>query len=123
MERVTITDAARELVHQLRNTHGPLLFHQSGGCCDGSAPMCLLQSDFKVGGQDWLLGNVADCPYYIAKDTFTYYRRSQITIDVAPGRGASFSLEIPLGVRFVTVSTILDEAAIAQLPPPVAASL
>lgn len=108
--RVLITDKASEVVRRLIDEHGPLMFHQSGGCCDGSAPMCFKRNDFRVGAGDLLLGEVEGCPYYIARDTFGYYRRSRITIDVVPGRGASFSLEIPLGVRFLTVSEIVDEA-------------
>ncbi len=117
-ERVKITEAAEKVVEQLRAEHGPLLFHLSGGCCDGSAPMCLAQGDFLIGSRDLKLGTIADCPFYIAEDTFSYYRACEITVDVTPGRGASFSLEIPLDLRFLIRSRILSDKEIKALPKP-----
>jgi len=107
-DRVTITPAASEIVQQLKDTHGPLMFHLSGGCCDGSAPMCFAEGDFMVGSRDIQIGKIDGCPFYIASDTFTYYKNSSILIDVTKGRGASFSLEIPLGVRFLMRSELLE---------------
>lgn len=110
-DRVQISEAAAEIVRQLKATHGPLMFHLSGGCCDGSAPMCFAKGEFMIGSCDLLIGTIEDCPFYIAADTFTYYKNSAITIDVTKGRGASFSLEIPLGVRFLMRSELLDAKA------------
>lgn len=119
--RVIISERATEIVRLLKAQHGPLIFHQSGGCCDGSAPMCLTRNDFRLGSQDLYLGEIEGCPYTIAKDTYSYYERCQILIDVVEGRGASFSLEIPLGVRFMTVSTVLSEAEASALFQPLPA--
>lgn len=120
-ERVSVTDAARAIIDQLRAEHGPLLFHQSGGCCDGSAPMCLAVSDFRVGSRDVCLGEIHGCRFYMAADQFEYYRNSHTSIDVVPGRGASFSLEIPLGVRFLMRSRLFTDAELADLRPAVTA--
>ena len=104
--RVKITDAASKVVEQLRTKNGELMFHQSGGCCDGSSPMCYPKGEFIVGRSDIWLGEVAGCDFYMAKDQFEFWQHTELTIDVTPGRGASFSLEIPLGVRFVTKSRV-----------------
>jgi uncharacterized protein (DUF779 family) len=104
--RVKITDEAAEIVDQLRSKHGELMFHQSGGCCDGSSPMCYPKGEFIVGSSDVWLGDVAGCDFYMAKDQFEFWQHTELTIDVVEGRGASFSLEIPLGVRFVTKSRV-----------------
>lgn len=109
-ERVQITGAATKVVEQLRATHGPLIFHLSGGCCDGSAPMCLAEGDLILGSRDLHIGTIAGCPFYVAADTFRYYKNSAITIDITQGRGASFSLEIPLGLRFLMRSELLETA-------------
>jgi len=106
ISRVTITDEATKIVDQLRSKHGELMFHQSGGCCDGSSPMCYPKGEFMVGSSDVWLGEVAGCDFYMAKDQFEFWQHTELTIDVVPGRGASFSLEIPLGVRFVTKSRV-----------------
>lgn len=116
-ERVSVTDAAKVVIDQLRAEHGPLLFHLSGGCCDGSAPMCLAVSDFRVGSRDLCLGEIHGCQLYMAPDQFEYYRNSHTSIDVVPGRGASFSLEIPLGVRFLMRSRLFTDAELADLRP------
>jgi len=102
--RVKVTDEAKKVINELRAKHGDLMFHQSGGCCDGSSPMCFQKGEFIVGSSDVWLGEIAGCDFYIAKDQFETWRHTELTIDVVPGRGASFSLEIPLGVRFVTKS-------------------
>jgi uncharacterized protein (DUF779 family) len=104
--RVKITDDAAKVVDQLRAKHGELMFHQSGGCCDGSSPMCYPKGEFIVGSSDVWLGEVAGCDFYMAKDQFEFWQHTELTIDVVEGRGASFSLEIPLGLRFVTKSRI-----------------
>ena len=107
--RVNITPAAAEVVNQLRVRNGELMFHQSGGCCDGSSPMCYPKGDFIVGSSDLWLGEIAGCDFYMAADQFEYWKHTELTIDVTPGRGASFSLEIPLGVRFVTKSRLFTD--------------
>lgn len=107
MERVAYTPAAAELIDKLMAQHGPLMFHQSGGCCDGSAPMCFARGEFRVGESDVKLGEVHGQPFYMAKDQFEYWQHTHLTLDVVPGRGSSFSLEIPLGVRFVIRSRLL----------------
>ena len=111
--RVLLTPAADNLLKTLAERHGPLMFHQSGGCCDGSAPMCYPAGEFRVGGQDVLLGQVGDdVPVWIGAAQFAYWRHTQVTIDVVPGRGAGFSLEGPEGMRFIIRSRIFtdDEA-------------
>jgi len=107
--RVIITGEAAKVVEQLREKNGELMFHQSGGCCDGSSPMCYPKGEFMVGSSDVWLGEVAGCDFYMAKDQFEFWQHTELTIDVVPGRGASFSLEIPLGLRFVTKSRIFTD--------------
>lgn len=106
--RVKITEEAAKVVEQLRDRHGELMFHQSGGCCDGSSPMCYPKGEFMVGSSDVWLGEVAGCDFYMAKDQFEFWQHTELTIDVTKGRGASFSLEIPLGLRFVTKSRVFS---------------
>ena len=117
VKRVSITDQARAVVDQLRQQHGDLMFHQSGGCCDGSSPMCFEKGGFLLGSRDLCLGEIHGCEFFMAADQFKYYETMQITIDVVKGRGASFSLEIPLGVRFMAVSRVLKDDELAQLEP------
>lgn len=102
--RVTCTPAAAELIAELVAAHGPLMFHQSGGCCDGSAPMCFAAGEFRLGARDVLLGEIAGCPFYIGGDQAERWQHTRLVIDVVPGRGASFSLEVPTGRRFLTRS-------------------
>ncbi len=102
--RVHVTEEAKKVIAELRAKHGELMFHQSGGCCDGSSPMCYAKGEFIVGRADVWLGQIDGCDFYIAKDQFETWQHTELTIDVVPGRGASFSLEIPLGLRFVTKS-------------------
>jgi uncharacterized protein (DUF779 family) len=104
--RVKATDEAVKVIDQLRAKHGHLMFHQSGGCCDGSSPMCFPKGEFIVGSSDVWLGDVAGCDFYMAKDQFEFWQHTELTIDITEGRGASFSLEIPLGLRFVTKSRV-----------------
>jgi uncharacterized protein len=108
--RVLITHDAADMVARLKAMHGPLMFHQSGGCCDGSAPMCYPAGEFKVGGQDVFMGEIAACKFYIGAAQFEYWRHTQLIIDVVPGRGAGFSLEAPEGVRFLTRSRVFTDA-------------
>ena len=113
--RVGITPEAITVLRQLRAAHGELLFHQSGGCCDGSSPMCYPASEFKVGQRDVHLGDVDGVPVYIGALQYEVWRHTQLLIDVVPGRGGGFSLEAPLGVRFLTRSRVFDEAEQAWL--------
>ena len=82
------------------------MFHQSGGCCDGSAPMCYLEGEFRIGEQDQLLGEIEGCPFYIGAAQFQRWQHTHLIIDVVSGRGAGFSLEAPEGMRFLTRSEI-----------------
>ncbi|SEB41142.1 hypothetical protein SAMN04489761_0544 [Tenacibaculum sp. MAR_2009_124] len=107
MERVAITEKAQIIVQELKKKHGNLIFHQSGGCCDGSAPMLLPKEDFYIDDSDILLGELLEVPFYMNKDQFEYWKHTHLIIDVIEGRGASFSLEIPLGVRFIVHSKLL----------------
>ncbi len=104
--RVLVTSEAAKVIEQLRSKNGELMFHQSGGCCDGSSPMCYPKGEFMVGSSDVWLGEIAGCDFYMAKDQFEFWQHTELTIDVTEGRGASFSLEIPLGLRFVTKSRV-----------------
>jgi uncharacterized protein (DUF779 family) len=113
--RVLATAAARALIAELRDAHGPLLFHQSGGCCDGSAPMCFPQREFKLGQRDVKLGEIDGVPFYMGGDQFEYWRHTQLTLDLVPGRGAGFSLEAPLGVRFLIRSRVFEPNELAEL--------
>ena len=113
--RVKVTDEAKRVIAELRAKHGALMFHQSGGCCDGSSPMCYADGDFLVGSSDVWLGRIDDCDFYMAKDQFEFWKHTELTIDVVPGRGASFSLEIPMGVRFVTKSRVFSLAETENL--------
>ncbi len=115
IQRVLATDAALDLIGRLRAEHGPLMFHQSGGCCDGSQPMCFMQGEFKTGGSDVHLGEVDGCPFFMGSDQFEYWRHTQLILDVTPGRGSSFSLEIPLGVRFMIRSRVFTEEELQAL--------
>jgi uncharacterized protein (DUF779 family) len=109
-ERVSITPAAKALVDDLIRRHGPLMFHQSGGCCDGSAPMCYPQGDFRVGERDVYLGSIAGCPFYMGAEQYARWAHTHLMVDVVPGRGSGFSLEAPEGVRFIIRSRLLSDA-------------
>ena len=114
-ERVAVTSEATKVIDTLRSDHGPLMFHQSGGCCDGSSPMCYPRGEFRIGARDVYLGDIAGCPFYMGAEQFEYWRHTHLTVDVVPGRGGGFSLEAPLGVRFLIRSRILSEAELAEL--------
>lgn len=109
MKRVEITDKAAEIVKQLKTKHGDLIFHQSGGCCDGSAPMIFEEGDMYLDESDILLGEVEGVNFYMNQDQFEYWKHTHLTVDITEGRGASFSLEIPLGLRFLIHSRLLTE--------------
>ncbi|MDC0713933.1 DUF779 domain-containing protein [Stigmatella sp. ncwal1] len=121
VNRVTVTPAAEKLLRKLQEQHGPLMFHQSGGCCDGSAPMCFPRGDFKIGQEDVFLGTIVDTPFYISGPQFEYWQHTHLTVDVVPGRGSGFSAEAPEGVRFLIRSRIFEDAeyhALQQAGPP-----
>ena len=109
IERVRATESAAKLIEQLTEKHGKLMFHQSGGCCDGSQPMCFEAGEFKTGDSDVCLGEVCGCLFWMARDQFEYWKHTEITLDVIAGRGSSFSLEIPLGVRFIVRSRVFTD--------------
>lgn len=115
VERVKVSEKAAAVIDQLQERNGPLMFHQSGGCCDGSQPMCFEDGEFKVGDSDVLLGHVHGCPFYMARDQYEYWKHTQLTLDITPGRGSSFSLEIPLGLRFIIRSRLFTEEEMKQL--------
>lgn len=113
--RVTATADALTLIAALREQHGLLLFHQSGGCCDGSAPMCFPAGDFMVGSADVRLGEIGGVPFYMGAAQFEYWEHTQLIIDVVDGNGGMFSLERPTGRRFITRSRLYDDVENAWL--------
>jgi uncharacterized protein (DUF779 family) len=113
--QVTATGTAVELIERLRTKHGPLLFHQSGGCCEGSSPMCYPQDDFIVGDRDVRLGEIGGAPFFISPSQFEYWKHTQLMIDVVEGRGGMFSLEHGAGVRFLTRSRLFEDAEVEAL--------
>lgn len=118
--RVDLTPAAADLLRRLRDTHGPLMFHQSGGCCDGSSPMCFPDGEFKLGGADVHLGDltvagIEPVPVWMSESQFAYWRHTHLTIDVVKGRGSGFSVEAPEGVRFLIRSRLLTDDELADL--------
>ena len=115
--RVVATDAARDLIATLKAKHGPLMFHQSGGCCDGSAPMCYPLGEFLVGSSDLLLGELQGCPFYIGEDQFAYWEHTQLIIDAIEGRGGAFSLDSAEGRRFLLRSRLYSDAEWARVAP------
>lgn len=104
VEKVTATEAALELIETLKQKHGPIMFHQSGGCCDGSSPMCYPNGELIIGEQDVLLGQIGGAPFYMHKNQYDYWKHTQLIIDVVDGRGGMFSLEGVEGKRFLTRS-------------------
>ena len=115
--RVDYTPAAEELIRKMTLKHGPLMFHQSGGCCDGSAPMCYPVGMFRVGGSDVLLQKLeieglAPIEFYMSASQFEYWKFTHLTLDVVKGRGSGFSVEAPEGVRFMIRSRMLDDSEI-----------
>ena len=119
--RVDVTPAAADLIRSLRGQHGPLMFHQSGGCCDGSAPMCYPDGEFRTGASDVLLeelhidGVAEPVSFWMSTSQFEAWKHTHLTVDVVPGRGGGFSLEAPEGVRFLIRSRLLTDAELAAL--------
>ncbi len=115
--RVSATPAALELIERLRAQHGELMFHQSGGCCDGSAPMCFALGEFLTGDSDVQLGAIGGTPFYMSRSQFEYWEHTHLIIDAIPGNGGMFSLERPTGLRFLTRSRLFSDEEWAALPP------
>ncbi|MFG1990128.1 DUF779 domain-containing protein [Actinoplanes sp. NPDC048988] len=119
--RVDVTPAAADMMRRLRGQHGPLMFHQSGGCCDGSSPMCYLEGEFRTGQSDVLLESLkiegVDEPitFWMSSSQFELWKHTHLTVDVVPGRGSGFSLEAPEGVRFLIRSRLLTSEELAEL--------
>jgi uncharacterized protein (DUF779 family) len=119
--RVAVSEAAADLIRRLTDTHGPLMFHQSGGCCDGSAPMCYPLGEFRTGGSDVHLGDLlidglGPVPVWMSRAQFEYWQHTHLTIDVVKGRGAGFSLEAPEGLRFLVRSRLFTDDELVGLP-------
>jgi len=114
-DRVVVAPEASALVRSLKAAHGPLIFHLSGGCCEGSAPMCFQASGFRPGGHDILLGEIEGCPFYVGAAQFDYWARYQILVGLTTSGGDSFSLEAADGVRFTALSRLLADEEMAEL--------
>jgi uncharacterized protein len=114
-KQVDATDLAIHLIRVLREKHGPLMFHQSGGCCDGSSPMCYPRGEFMIGDSDVKLGEVDGEPFYMSRSQFEYWKHTQLTLDVVPGRGGMFSLDGPEGLRFLIRSRVFSDGEIEEL--------
>ena len=110
-----VTERAGGVIEKLSRENGPLMFHQSGGCCDGSQPMCFVKGEFKTGDNDVLLGQVCGYDFFMSRDQYEYWKHTHLTLDVVTGRGSSFSLEIPLGVRFIIQSRLFTEEELLLL--------
>jgi uncharacterized protein (DUF779 family) len=104
--KIVATEKAKSLINDLKEIHGPLMFHLSGGCCDGSSPQCYPKGELFLDDTDEELGEVQGCGFYMAKDQYAFFKDSLLTLDTVPGRGSSFSLEIPTGHRFIIKSEI-----------------
>lgn len=115
IKRITATEKAENIIKQLRQEYGELIFHQSGGCCEGSYPHCFQKDEFRVGDSDVCLGEITGCKFYMAKDQFEYWKHTQLRLDVTTGRGASFSLETTMDVCFVIRSRIFTEEELNHL--------
>jgi uncharacterized protein (DUF779 family) len=115
LQRVTASPEARELLSSLAAEHGPLMFHQSGGCCDGSSPMCYPRGEFRIGSRDVRLGEIDGTPFYMSGPQYAYWKHTHLTVDVVPGRGSGFSVEAPRGVRFLIRSRLFDDEEQAAL--------
>ena len=112
MNRIEITEEAKKIVKQLKAKHGDLIFHQSGGCCDGSSPMIFEKEEMYLDESDIFLGELENVPFYMNQDQYEYWKHTHLTVDITKGRGASFSLEIPLGVRFIIHSRLFKKKEI-----------
>jgi uncharacterized protein (DUF779 family) len=116
-KRVLVTEKAAAVIAELKEKHGELMFHQSGGCCDGSAPMCFEKGDLMLDENDVCLGNIEGCDFHMSRDQYEYWKHTQLTLDVTPGIGSSFSLEIPMGIRFIIKSRLYTEKEAEHLEP------
>jgi uncharacterized protein (DUF779 family) len=117
LARVVATPAALALIDRLRAQHGAIMFHQSGGCCDGSSPMCYPASEFLVGDHDVKLGEIGGAPFFMSASQFDYWKHTQLIIDVVNGQGGMFSLENGSGLRFLTRSRLFTDDEAARLAP------
>lgn len=117
IKRVLVDAGASNLISELKGRFGDLMFHQSGGCCDGSSPMCFEKGEFKLGGSDVRLGVIDDCEFWMSKDQFEYWKHTQLTIGITKGCGSSFSIEIPTGFRFMIHSRLFTDEEYANLEP------
>lgn len=117
VKRVLVSPEASALIAELKGRFGDLMFHQSGGCCDGSSPMCFEKGEFKLGGSDVKLGEIDGCEFWMSKDQFEYWQHTQLTVALTKGRGSSFSLEIPTGFRFLIQSRLFTDAELHDLEP------
>ncbi|HEY9195075.1 MAG TPA: DUF779 domain-containing protein [Mucilaginibacter sp.] len=117
ISRVSVTSEAEKVIARLKQRFGDLMFHQSGGCCDGSSPMCFEKGEFRIGSSDVKIGQVAGCEFFMSIDQFEYWKHTHLTLDVTPGRGSSFSLEIPLGIRFIIRSRLFTAEELTNLEP------
>lgn len=115
VKRVLVDKDASALISELKGRFGELMFHQSGGCCDGSSPMCFEKGEFKLGGSDVKLGEIDGCDFWMSKDQFEYWQHTQLTIGITKGRGSSFSIEIPTGFRFIIHSRLFTDDELNQL--------
>ena len=124
VSRVAVTPAAEDLLRTLYAANGPLMFHQSGGCCDGSSPMCYIEGEFRTGASDVLLaslevdGVAEPVTFWMSRDQFQRWRHTHLTVDVVPGRGGGFSLEAPEGMRFLIRSRLLTSEEVSLLGEP-----
>lgn len=116
-KRVLVSERAIKIIDQLKDRHGELMFHQSGGCCDGSSPMCFPKGELMLNETDIWLGSIHGCDFYMSKDQFEYWQHTQLTVDITTGRGSSFSLEIPMGIRFIIKSRIYKDDELDNLEP------
>ena len=116
LRRVDVTDEAAALLVRLMEQHGPLLFHQSGGCCDGSSPMCFPRDEFHVSDRDVYLGDIVGTPFYMGANQYKYWAHTHLSVDVVKGRGSGFSVEAPEGVRFLIRSYVFSDDELAALP-------
>jgi uncharacterized protein (DUF779 family) len=114
MDKVSATPAALELLAEIMADHGPVLFHQSGGCCDGSSPMCFRKGEFLIGDADVRLGEIGGAPFYIGATQYEAWKHTDLIIDVVPGRGGMFSLDNGRERRFLTRSTICPAQSVDE---------
>lgn len=115
IQKVIATEAALALIEKMKSKHGPVMFHQSGGCCDNSAANCYLPGELTIGAGDVFLGEIGGCPFYMSTSQYEYWKHTQLIIDVIDGHGGTFSLEGPEGKAFHTRSRVFTDAEIAEL--------